>query len=123
VALLADSIHYTPPNHFSGADTFSVVLTDEGGASTTGTVSVIVGQAPSAGSIGSNPPVLRVLPDGKVGISFQGIPGRAYTVQRSLRGLDDWETLATITADAAGRVAFTDESPPPGSAFYRLGLP
>jgi len=37
--------------------------------------------------------------------------------------LDNWETLTTITADAAGRISFTDERPPPGSAFYRLGLP
>jgi hypothetical protein len=123
VALLADSIRYMPPNNFSGADTFTVVLTDEGGASATGTVTVIVGQAPNAGGIGSNPPKLTVLPDGKVGISFQGIPGRSYTVQRSTGGLGDWQTIATITADAAGRIAFTDESPPPGSAFYRLGLP
>lgn len=123
VALLADAIRYTPPDGFSGADSFQVTITEHGGASVTGTVTVTVGPGPTAGGIGSNPPKLTVLPGGKIGISFQGIPGRTYTVQRSISGLDDWETLATVTADAAGRVSFTDESQPPGSAFYRLGLP
>jgi hypothetical protein len=58
-----------------------------------------------------------------MGIAFHGIPGRRYIVQRSVGGLDDWVTLATVTADASGKVAFTDDSPPAGSAFYRLGLP
>jgi hypothetical protein len=56
-------------------------------------------------------------------IAFYGIPGRSYIVQRSVSGLDNWVTLATIPADASGKVAYTDESPPAGSAFYRLGLP
>jgi hypothetical protein len=58
-----------------------------------------------------------------VGISFQGIPGRTYLVQRSVNDLEHWETLATLTADDAGKVTFSDDNPPPGSAFYRLGLP
>jgi hypothetical protein len=117
------SIRYTPPAGFSGADTVAFTLSDGRGASTAATVTVQVGQAPNAGGVGSNPPALTMLPDGKVGISFQGIPGRSYTVQRSGSGLSDWETLAVVTADAAGRVSFTDDNPPPGSAFYRLGLP
>jgi hypothetical protein len=123
VVLLADAIRYTPPNNFSGADTFTVVLADAGGASVTGTVMVAVGQGPNAGDIGGNPPALTVLPDGKVGISCQGIPGRTYTVQRSIGGLNDWETLASATADASGKVSFIDDNPPPGSAFYRLWVP
>ena len=125
VALLADAVRYTPPNGFSGTDTFSIVLTDTGGASATGTVTVQVGSAPNAGTpaASSNPPKLTTLPGGKIGLSFQGIPGRSYIVQRSAGGLDDWQTLATVTADAAGRISYTDENPPPGSAFYRLGIP
>ena len=71
----------------------------------------------------ANPPKLATLPGGKMGLSFQGIPGRSYIIQRSIGGLDDWQTLATVTADATGRISFTDENPPPGSAFYRLGSP
>ncbi|MBN8459840.1 MAG: cadherin-like beta sandwich domain-containing protein [Verrucomicrobia bacterium] len=125
VVLLADSVRYTPPDGFSGTDTFTIVLTDEGGASVTGTVTVQVGSAPNVGTPGANanPPKLATLPGGKMGLSFQGIPGRSYIIQRSIGGLDDWQTLATVTADATGKISFTDENPPPGSAFYRLGSP
>ena len=116
-------ILYTPANNFSGADTFPVTITDARGATVVGTVTVTVGSGPSGGGLGANPPVLTPLPDGKMGLAFQGIPGRSYIVQRSASGLDNWVTLATIPADASGKVSYTDESPPPGSAFYRLGLP
>ena len=116
-------ILYTPANNFSGADTFPVTITDARGATVVGTVTVTVGSGPSGGGLGANPPVLTPLPDGKMGLAFQGIPGRSYIVQRSASGLDNWVTLATIPADASGKVAYTDESPPAGSAFYRLGLP
>jgi hypothetical protein len=123
IARRADSLLYTPATGASGADTFSVTVADGRGGTVTGPVTVTIGQPPNAGGLSNNPPGLTVLPDGRMGISFRGIPGRSYTVQRSTSGLTDWETLGVITADAAGRVAFTDPNPPPGSAFYRLGLP
>ncbi len=123
VELLADSIRYTPPATISGLDFFQVTIADSGGASVTGTVTVTVGPGPTAGGAGVNPPVLTVLPGGKMGIAFQGIPGRNYLVQRSIGGLDNWVALATLVADASGKVSYTDESPPPGSAFYRMALP
>lgn len=121
--LQTTGILYTPPSGFSGADTFAVTLTDSGGASSIGTVTVNVGPAPANGGLGTNQPVLTILSGGKVGVAFQGIPGRAYVVQRSVSSLDNWVTLVTLTADAGGRVSFIDQSPPAGSAFYRLGLP
>jgi alpha-tubulin suppressor-like RCC1 family protein len=123
VTLQASGIGYTPPNNFSGADTFPVTITDAGGASVVGAVTVAVGPPPDAGGAGVNPPVLTTLPDGKVAIAFHGIPGRGYVVQRSVGGLGDWITLTTVVADASGRISFTDEAPPAGSAFYRLGTP
>jgi hypothetical protein len=117
------SILYTPATGFSGTDHFSVTLADSGGASVVGAVTVTVGPDPSAGGMGVNPPVLTVLPGGKMGLAFQGTPDRNYVVQRSVSGLDNWATLATVVADASGKVSYTDESPPAGSAFYRLGLP
>ena len=116
-------ILYTPPAGFSGTDSFPVTISDALAATVTGTVTVTVGPGPAAGGTGTNPPTITPLPGGKIGIAFQGIPGRSYLVQRSASGLDHWQTLATITADAAGKVSFTDESPPPGSAFYRLAVP
>ena len=123
MTLQASGIGYTPPNNFSGVDTFPVTITDAGGASVVGAVMVAVGPPPDAGGAGVNPPVLTTLPDGKVAIAFHGIPGRGYVVQRSVGGLDNWTTLATLVADASGRIFYTDESPPVGSAFYRLGTP
>jgi autotransporter-associated beta strand protein len=123
VVLQAGEILYTATNDFTGADTFPVTITDARGAGVIGTVTVTVGPSPNGGGAGANPPILTPLPDGKVALAFRGIPGRSYIVQRSASGLDNWVTLATIPADASGKVAYTDESPPAGSAFYRLGLP
>lgn len=123
VTLQATAIRYTPRAGFSGTDTFPVTLRDARGATTVGTVTVAVGPSPGAGGVGVNPPTLTILPGGKVGVAAHGIPGRSYVVQRSVSGLGNWVTLATVSADSSGRVSFTDESPPPGSAFYRLGLP
>lgn len=123
VVLQAAGIRYTPPAGFAGADSFPVIILDARGVSVTGTVTVTVGPGPSAGGVGVNPPHLTTLPNGRMGIAFQGIPGRTYVVQRSAGGLDSWLTLASVVADASGKVAFVDEAPPAGSAFYRLGLP
>ena len=123
VVLQGLGVLYTPRAGFSGEDSFPVTLTDAGGASAIGTVTVTVGLPSTAGGVGVNPPTLTSLPDGKMGIAFHGIPGRSYIIQRSANGLDNWVTLATVIADANGKVSFTDEAPPPGSAFYRLGLP
>lgn len=121
--LQGGSILYTPPAGFSGTDSFPVTISDALAATVIGTVTVTVGPGAGAGGVGANPPLLTVLPGGKMGVVFQGIPGRSYILQRSASGLDNWITLATLTADASGKVSYTDENPPPGSAFYRLGMP
>jgi uncharacterized repeat protein (TIGR03803 family) len=113
------SIRYTPANGFSGVDTFPVTLTDARGASVIGTVTVNV-QINTG--IGGNTPVLTSMSGGRMGIGFQGIPGRSYQVQRST-DLNNWTTLSTVTAAANGAVTFIDDSPPPGSGFYRLRRP
>lgn len=117
--LQASSILYTPPNGFSGTDTFQVIVMDSRGGSVTGTVTMTV--QPDTG-IGTNPPVLTVLSGGRMGIDFYGIPGRSYEVQRSTN-LTTWALLTTITAGTNGAVNYIDESPPSGSAFYRLRKP
>ena len=124
VTLQATSLTYTPVAGFSGTDTFPLIVTDARGAVVTGTVTVTVRAASSAaaGGAGANPPQLTVLPGGRMGIVFHGIPGRAYLVQRST-DLSTWQTLATVTAGSSGMLSLTDETPPPGSAYYRLALP
>ena len=118
VALAAGDYHSfgisaLPP---SAPDTASAAnATGDPGSADTGTVN-----AASESAAGVNAPVyLTQLPDGRMGLAFQGIPGRSYRVERSI-DLLFWVTITTQTADASGGVSFIDDSPPPGSAFYRL---
>jgi surface-anchored protein len=121
-SLQAGSILYTPPSGFSGVDQFSVTFQDVHGSSVIGTVNVTVGSSPNSGGQGTNSPLLTMLPGGDIGISFQGIPGRSYQVQRST-DLSSWTPLTTVVAAANGAVTYTDEDPPEPSAFYRLAKP
>jgi hypothetical protein len=118
--LQAGSILYTPPAGFSGTDSFPVTITDVLGAEVAGTVAVTVGPAPGAGGGSTtNLSQITIRPDGRKDIGFQGIPGRTYRIERST-DMTIWTTLATVISSPTGQVAFTDESPPPGSAFYRI---
>ena len=114
------SILYTPPAGFSGADRFPVTIIDALGAEVEGTVTVTVGPAPGeGGGSETNPPQFTIRPDGGMDIGFQGIPGRAYRLERSI-DMTIWITLDTVAASPTGQVTFTDENPPPGRAFYRI---
>jgi hypothetical protein len=85
-------------------------------------VTVTVGIDPNGGGQGSNSPLLTLLPGGDIGISFQGIPGQSYQVQRSTN-LSSWTNLSTVVASATGAVTYIDEEPPEPSAFYRFAKP
>jgi hypothetical protein len=124
--LQASAILYTPPNNFSGTDTFPVTISDSRGGSVTGTVTVTVGAPPNSsggsGSMTLNPPQLSPQPGGSLDVSFRGIPGRAYQIQRST-DLTIWTTVAAVTASATGTITWTDPAPPQPDAYYRLALP
>jgi Cadherin-like domain/FG-GAP repeat len=113
------AILYTPPNNFSGTDSFSVTIADPHGATTAGTVTVVVSPTPANSLLNAQ---LTMLPGGHVGIAFQSVMGRQYQVQRSIN-LSNWTTIATVTAIYNGAMSYTDTSPPSGSAFYRLMTP
>jgi phosphotransferase system IIA component len=71
-----------------------------------------------------NAPRIAVLPNGGVQLSFQGIPGRTYSIQRSLTLLDgSWTQISTVTAGDDSQVTFDDPDAPANSAFYRVGIP
>ena len=61
------------------------------------------------------------LEDGKPRITFAGVPGHAYTVQRTqdIAGTPSWSGLVTTNAPAAGLFQFIDQTPPTGNVFYR----
>jgi hypothetical protein len=71
-----------------------------------------------------NAPRVAVLPGGGVRLTFQGIPGRTYAIQRSTTMLDgSWTQIQTVTAGEHTQVSFDDPDAPANSAFYRVTLP
>jgi autotransporter-associated beta strand protein len=98
-------------------DQFTYTVDDANGGSTTGSINVVVqafvtGQSASVAIAGSTATV-----------SFHGIPGYPYGVQRSTN-LTVWATIATTNAPANGAFEWTDDFSDlgvvPGSAYYRL---
>ena len=56
-------------------------------------------------------------------ISFNGVAGTQYRVQRSTTLLTgSWSTIHTTTPAANGPISFTDTTPPAGIAFYRVAV-
>lgn len=117
-------LFYPSSPSFSGTRTFVVTLTDTRGGSVTGNVNVTwqASGSTGTGSTTRNPPMLTPMPDGKLRVSFFGIPGRSYQIQRS-PNLASWESLANVTADATGNVIHIDPSPPKPNGYYRIVLP
>lgn len=55
-------------------------------------------------------------------LRWPSVIGLTFVVQRSAGGANlAWQTIATV-GSAAGNTTFTDPSPLPGRAFYRIGL-
>lgn len=61
-------------------------------------------------------------PAGVKRLSFTGIPGRVYGIQRS-DDLTTWTQIDTVTTPPGGAVTFDDPSPLPGKGFYRIIFP
>ena len=79
---------------------------------------------PNVGAPSANLIVLTAVTNGTT-VSFMGIPGYAYRVQRAtaLAGTNTvWSDLGTCTVNAAATGAFTDTSPP-SPAYYRTSWP
>jgi len=99
-------------------DQFSYLIADPQGAMATNVVNIIVsqtlaGQVQSFGVVSGSPT-----------LSFAGIPGYSYGVQRSTN-LPVWVTIWTTNTPSNGLFNFTDDfsdlgGVPPASAFYRL---
>ncbi|MDB6070170.1 MAG: Endoglucanase [Verrucomicrobiales bacterium] len=58
-------------------------------------------------------------------ISFTGVQGTSYGIQRSttLTPSGSWSVVGTVVGGAGGAVTFTDSEPPAGRAFYRAEIP
>jgi hypothetical protein len=112
------TVTYVPASGFNGADSFPVTFTDARGAVVNGTVNVVVGSSVSL----PTGPIAISLAGGQASLSFLGSPGQTYAVERST-DLDEWQPAGSATAAGNGAVSFTDPSPPPGKAFYRIVIP
>jgi hypothetical protein len=59
---------------------------------------------------------------GRFLMSFLAQGGTSYAVQRGASLAGPWSTLQLTVPLASGVLEYEDEMPPPGQAFYRLGL-
>lgn len=99
---------YLPPEGSNADDSFTYVVKDSFGATSTGTVVVLVeiDDAPTLNIRGID---MLSETDGHVRIRFVGIPGRLYEIQATENLGQPWQTIATTTADSVGRYEFIDE--------------
>jgi hypothetical protein len=119
VALSPNTLTYTPLLNFLGDDQFSYTISDGRGGTATALVlvSVISSDSPSGNML---PPL--AIPGGYQ-ISFLGLPGRTYSLQRAASVNGPWTTLGSITADDSGMGVYADTNAPPSTAFYRTTYP
>jgi hypothetical protein len=100
-------VFYTPPSGgATNADAFPYVITNTDGLQATGmvyvTLSVDLSQSQNIVTVTN-------LGNGSTLVQFQGIPGRAYTIQYSTNQSPFvWQTLGTSTASATGIFSYTD---------------
>ena len=112
-------IRYVPPAGFNDVDTFHYVLADAEGNRSTNTVTIQMA-GPDEGQT-QNIIAIASLPDGHKLVSFVGIAMRIYTIQWKADLSDpQWQTLATLAADARGLFEYEDPTEPiPSQRFYR----
>jgi len=117
VTLDSESVNYNPPTGYTGADTFTVTISDCLGNSIEGTLTVnVVDPATGNDGNGSNLASVAAGPGG-ITLTFYGIPGQSYVIQRS-SNLSAWLAIATVTATPTGKIEYTD-SAPLSSGYYR----
>lgn len=119
VQRVGDFVLYSPPAGFTGADSFTYIVSD-GANQAAATVNVTVGNAPE--TVTQNITGTLVTGTGALEARAAGIPGRRYQLQHatSLTSPVAWSDLgAAQTASASGQMVFTDPTPTtPG--FYRV---
>ncbi len=109
-------VTYSPPTDFTGADSFSYVVTDPQGSMATGTVAVTVWPSLQIDSIARHS-------DGLVVLGFRSISNRIYSIEASSNVLD-WESLGAAAETAPGQFQFQDTNAAAlSSKLYRVRWP
>ena len=121
VALNGDNtITYTPPPGYAGADSFNYTLSDNAGGSSPGTVTVQV----NAGNVSTTITAYVVNGDGSFTITASGLPGQTYDIQAADTASGPWNQIGTATALSNGVVSYTDtDAHNHVSRVYRLAQP
>jgi hypothetical protein len=114
----ASSLTYTPPADFTGADSFTITLSDGRGGIVNGLVQVTVT------SLGGDPKIdakIAARADGKVEALFAGTPGDDYVIERTtnLTNPAAWQVISSGKVGDDGLIPMIDSAPPSVKAFYR----
>lgn len=103
-------------NSNSVNDQFTYTVADGFGGTGTGIVNIVL----STNSVfGPLAPVIQ-LTSGIPTITYTGIPGFSYSVNRSTNLLGGWTIIWTTNMPAGGVFQFTDSNPPQPTVFYQL---
>jgi hypothetical protein len=115
VSVLTNNSWILYPNSQNVSDQINYGIVDSFGGTNVGYINILVNpfvtgqqsQLSYAGNVAT--------------VTFYGIPGYTYTVQRST-DLNTWDTVTTtnLPGGSNGRFTVTDSNAPPGSAYYRL---
>jgi hypothetical protein len=120
VSLSNDTVTYTPKVGYVGDDSFSYTIDDGHGG--TATANILVTVLPAAAAAANMLP-LALTPQG-LQLSFAGIVGRTYTLQRTeTLASPVWTTVGQATVGPEGIAILVDPDPPAGGAFYRTIYP
>jgi len=126
ITMSSKYVFYLPSGSNANSNTtdhFSYTIGD-GYTTTTGTIRVSLNNG-NIGPQSANLITVTTVENGKQ-ITFVGIPGYTYRVQRTTTPNGNntvWSDLGTCAVDGAGNGAYTDTSPPLGGAYYRTSWP
>ena len=122
VVISGSFIFYSPPSSsYSNSDDHVDYIISDGftGGTATNKIHVAVlypsGQSANISSIS--------VVAGGIQITFFGIPGYTYHVQRAPTPEGPWNELGTATINSLGQGTFTDTDPPQDQAYYRTSWP
>lgn len=120
-------VTYTPPAGYTGADVFNYTLSDAGGETATGTVTVSV---LSGNAISLNRVFGPIITNGNFVVRFAGLPGTTYTIEFTDTIIPvNWQKATNLTAPTTagsyGRGVFQFSQSAAGvlTRYYRTVYP
>jgi hypothetical protein len=119
VVLSTLDVLYTPSANYIGADRFTFTVSDGRGGSASGFVLI---QVRDPNQISGNMLPLTQIAGGYL-VTFAGIPGQTYTLQRASFVTGPWTNLVQIAVGQGGIATYADTNAPPAGAYYRTTYP